>query len=176
MTGHTRDSGMANTGNPHSDAGQPVVYQIRHKGHLGRQWAGWLGGVTITLEDKGDALLTSSAVDQAALSECVRRCPACSFPVPFSTMPPWVQRCRHLFGIEGVRSGWFLRSRRSTAPKAHRIAQACEEKLNRDACTIRRLPARWREAAGVAGLAGPVACFRCYNRHTFTRAFSTGCR
>ncbi len=31
------------------------------------QWSDWLGDVTITLEDKGDTLLTSSVVDQAAL-------------------------------------------------------------------------------------------------------------
>ena len=44
-----------------------MVYQIRIKGHLGSQWADWFGGVTVTLEDNGDTLLTGPVVDQAAL-------------------------------------------------------------------------------------------------------------
>ena len=59
---------MSNTRNPNADLGQPSVYQIQIKGHLRRQWTGWFGDVTITLEDNGDTLLTSSVVDQAALS------------------------------------------------------------------------------------------------------------
>jgi hypothetical protein len=46
---------------------QPVNYQIRIKGHLGRQWTDWFDGLIITLEDNGDTLLTGSVVDQAAL-------------------------------------------------------------------------------------------------------------
>jgi hypothetical protein len=49
------------------DAGQPTVYQIRIKGHLGHQWEDWFGGLTLTLEDNGETLLTGSVVDQAAL-------------------------------------------------------------------------------------------------------------
>ncbi len=49
------------------DPRQPVVYQIRLKGHLGRQWTDWFEGMTITLEDDGDTLLTGPVVDQAAL-------------------------------------------------------------------------------------------------------------
>ena len=44
-----------------------MVYQIRIKGHLGHQWTDWFGGLTITLEDSGDTLLTGPVVDQAAL-------------------------------------------------------------------------------------------------------------
>lgn len=44
-----------------------MVYQIRLKGHLGRQWADWFGGLTITLEDNGETLLTGPVIDQAAL-------------------------------------------------------------------------------------------------------------
>ena len=50
-----------------------MVYQIRIKGHLGRQWAAWFGGLTITLEDNGDTLLTSPVVDQAALYGLLRK-------------------------------------------------------------------------------------------------------
>jgi hypothetical protein len=44
-----------------------MAYQIRVQGHLGRQWTDWFGGLTITLEDNGDTLLTGPVVDQAAL-------------------------------------------------------------------------------------------------------------
>lgn len=44
-----------------------MVYQIRIKGHLGQQWTDWFEGLTITLEDNGDTLITGVLVDQAAL-------------------------------------------------------------------------------------------------------------
>jgi hypothetical protein len=50
-----------------------MVYQIRLKGHLGRQWTDWFGGLTITLEDSGDMLLTGPVVDQAALHGVLRK-------------------------------------------------------------------------------------------------------
>src|SRR5437016_4406220 len=73
MTGHTRDKVMSNEINSEIDPGQPLVYQIRIKGHLGRQWTDWFGGLTITLEDNGDTLLTGSVVDQAALHGLLRK-------------------------------------------------------------------------------------------------------
>ena len=56
-----------------SEKAQPLVYQIRIKGHLGRQWTDWFGGLTITLEDNGDTLLTGSVVDQAAPHGLLRK-------------------------------------------------------------------------------------------------------
>ncbi len=56
-----------------TDHDQPTAYQIRIKGHLGRQWADWFGGLTITLEDNGDTLLTGPVVDQAALHGLLRK-------------------------------------------------------------------------------------------------------
>lgn len=50
-----------------------MVYQIRVKGHLGRQWTDWFGSVTITLEDNGNTLLTGPVVDQAALHGMLRK-------------------------------------------------------------------------------------------------------
>jgi len=58
---------MANKLNFSTESNEAMVYQIRIKGHLDYQWENWFGDVTITLEDKGDTLLTSSVVDQAAL-------------------------------------------------------------------------------------------------------------
>src|SRR5438093_5774384 len=73
MPGHKRERVMSNEINSGSDPGQPLVYQIRIKGHLGRQWTDWFGGLTITLEDNGDTLLTGSVVDQAALHGLLRK-------------------------------------------------------------------------------------------------------
>jgi hypothetical protein len=50
-----------------------MIYQIRIMGHLGPQWAGWFEGLTITLEDNGDTVLTGTVVDQTALHGLLRR-------------------------------------------------------------------------------------------------------
>ena len=50
-----------------------MVYQIRLKGHLGSQWTDWFGGLTITLEEDGDTLLTGPVVDQAALHGLLKK-------------------------------------------------------------------------------------------------------
>lgn len=51
----------------------PMIYQIRIEGHLGSQWTDWFEGLTITLEDNGDTLLTCPVVDQAALHGLLRK-------------------------------------------------------------------------------------------------------
>jgi hypothetical protein len=58
---------MSNHPNYKTDSSQPLVYQIRIKGHLGSQWTDWFEGLTITLEEDGDTLLTGPVTDQAAL-------------------------------------------------------------------------------------------------------------
>ena len=58
---------MSGKFNPETDPSQAMIYQIRLQGHLGRQWTEWFGGLTITLEDNGDTLLTGPVIDQAAL-------------------------------------------------------------------------------------------------------------
>jgi hypothetical protein len=64
---------MSSKLSPKTDPSQPMVYQIRIKGHLGRHWTEWFGDVTITLEDNGETLLTCSVVDQAALHGLLRK-------------------------------------------------------------------------------------------------------
>jgi hypothetical protein len=64
---------MSNEINLEIEKAQPLVYQIRIKGHLGRQWTDWFGGLTITLEDNGETLLTGPVVDQAALHGLLRK-------------------------------------------------------------------------------------------------------
>ncbi len=58
---------------PEIDPDQPVVYQIRLQGHLGRNWTEWFGDVTITLEEGGETLLTCPVKDQAALYGLLRK-------------------------------------------------------------------------------------------------------
>ena len=59
--------------NPAHDADQPSVYQIRIRGHLSPQWADWFEGLTITIEENGDTLLTGTVVDQAALHGLLKK-------------------------------------------------------------------------------------------------------
>ncbi len=73
LTGHNRDRVMSSTFNSEIDPSQPMVYQIRIKGHLGHQWADWFEGLTITPEDNGETLLTGSVVDQAALHGLLKK-------------------------------------------------------------------------------------------------------
>ncbi len=64
---------MSNTLNPTTDPSQPIVYQIRIEGHLGREWADWFEGLAITALDNGDTLFTGPVVDQAALHGVLRK-------------------------------------------------------------------------------------------------------
>jgi hypothetical protein len=80
---------MINTPQPQPDSSQPTVYKIRIKGQLDSQWTDWFEGLTITLDDNGDTLLTGPVIDQAALHRLLKKvrdlgmplisvCPVCS--------------------------------------------------------------------------------------------------
>jgi hypothetical protein len=71
MAIHNRYKVMSNELEP--TPSQPVVYQIRLEGHLGSQWADWFDGLTITLEENGDTLLTGPVIDQAALHGLLKK-------------------------------------------------------------------------------------------------------
>ena len=64
---------MSNKRNPKTSPDQLIVYQIKIKGHLGSQWAGWFENATITLQEDGDTLLTLPVVDQAALHGLLKK-------------------------------------------------------------------------------------------------------
>jgi hypothetical protein len=64
---------MSNKHSSERDEGQSMVYQIRIKGHLGRQWTDWFEGLTITLEENGETLLTGPVTDQAALHGLLKK-------------------------------------------------------------------------------------------------------
>ncbi len=58
---------MSNELDSRIDLDEPMIYQIRLRGHLGPQWAEWFGGLAVTPQEDGDTLLTGPVVDQAAL-------------------------------------------------------------------------------------------------------------
>ena len=72
MSSSLWDRTMPNKRSADHDADQPMVYQIKIKGHLVPQWTDWFEGLTITLED-GNTLLTGPVIDQAALHGLLKK-------------------------------------------------------------------------------------------------------
>ena len=68
----TRHS-MSETHAATEDYDETGLYQIRIQGHLDARWAARFEGLTLTLEDNGDTLLTGPVVDQAALHGLLRK-------------------------------------------------------------------------------------------------------
>lgn len=64
---------MSKQHGPESDTDQPVVYQIRLKGHLSRPRMDWFEGLLITLEENGETLMTGTVIDQAALHGILKK-------------------------------------------------------------------------------------------------------
>ena len=52
---------------------QPLIYLIRIKGHLGRQWTDQFGELSVTAIEDGTTLITGPVVDQAALHGVLRK-------------------------------------------------------------------------------------------------------
>jgi hypothetical protein len=90
---------MSNKRSSKNASSQPMLYQIRITGHLGPQWTDWFEGLSITLEDNGDTLLTGAVVDQAALHGLLKKVRDLGMPLisvgPVKTGPedaPWVKK------------------------------------------------------------------------------------
>jgi len=64
---------MSETDTAPGDPNEPGLYAIRIKGHLDARWATRFEGLTLTLEDNGDTLLTGPVTDQAALHGLLRK-------------------------------------------------------------------------------------------------------
>ena len=80
---------MSHHPDPTTDPSQPVIYQIRIKGHLGAAWADWFEGLTITLAEDGDTLLTGPVIDQAALHGLLKKVRDLGMPLlSISTVEP----------------------------------------------------------------------------------------
>jgi hypothetical protein len=71
---------------------QHQCYEIRLKGYLDDRWAEWFEGLTITLEENGDTLLTGPVVDQAALHGLLKKVRDLCLPLlsvnPVESGPP----------------------------------------------------------------------------------------
>lgn len=64
---------MSNKSSSDDRSSRPMIYVIRIKGHLGRQWMEWFGGFTITPDEDGTTFLIGRVVDQAALHGVLRK-------------------------------------------------------------------------------------------------------
>ena len=80
------------TRHPQLDSNQPVIYQIRIKGHLDHQWTHQFEGLTITLEEDGNTLLSGPVADQAALHGLLKKVRDLGMPLisvsPVEPEPP----------------------------------------------------------------------------------------
>ena len=91
---------MSNKLEPKTNSDQPVIYQIRIKGHLGHQWTDWFEGLTITLEEDGDTLLTGPVIDQAALHGLLKKVRDLGMPlVSVNPVEPGVSNTLPLRGL-----------------------------------------------------------------------------
>jgi hypothetical protein len=64
---------MSNESNSSHEKAEPLIYQIRIKGHLDRKWADWFAGLSITSLENGETLLSGPVLDQAALHGLLRK-------------------------------------------------------------------------------------------------------
>jgi len=49
------------------DTIKPAIYHIRVEGQLDQSWSEWMEGMSITLVENGDTLLSGPVTDQSAL-------------------------------------------------------------------------------------------------------------
>ncbi len=65
---------------------QPQCFEIRLKGYLDARWAERFEGLTITLEEDGNTLLSGPVMDQAALHGLLKK--VCDLGVPLLSVNP----------------------------------------------------------------------------------------
>lgn len=83
---------MINKTGSKTEPGQPTIYQIRIKGQLDSQWTDWFEGLTITLLENGDTLITGRVVDQAVLHGLLKKVRDLGMPlVSVCTVEPGAQ-------------------------------------------------------------------------------------
>jgi len=63
----TSYSAVEKNENAHNSCPEGAWYEIRVKGHLGREWADWFEGLEFKPCEDGQMLLSGRIVDQAAL-------------------------------------------------------------------------------------------------------------
>jgi hypothetical protein len=64
---------MSETPTPRKAHPDPELYEIRVRGHLDARWANQFEGLTITLEEDGNTLLSGPVGDQAALHGLLKK-------------------------------------------------------------------------------------------------------
>ena len=64
---------MSDNHQTQAKSNEAMMYQLRLQGHLGLQWTAWFEGMTITLEDNGDTLITGPVADQSALHGLLKK-------------------------------------------------------------------------------------------------------
>ena len=63
----TSHSAIEGNGNTQSSCPEGECYEIRVRGHLGREWADWFEGLEFKPFEDGQMVLSGRIVDQAAL-------------------------------------------------------------------------------------------------------------
>jgi hypothetical protein len=81
MAGQYRYRDMLNKSDTKTGPDQPMVYEIRVRGHLGPQWTDWFEGLNITPQEDGDTLVSGPVVDQAALHGLLKKVRALGLPL-----------------------------------------------------------------------------------------------
>jgi len=94
---------MSKTYASSEDQPETGLYEIRLKGHLDDRWAEWFEGLTITLEEDGNTLLTGPVVDQAALHGLLKKVRDLGLPlVSVSPVGPGPSTTLPLRGLRGA--------------------------------------------------------------------------
>jgi hypothetical protein len=68
---------------------QQQCFEIRLKGYLDDRWSDWFDGLTITLEEDGNTLLSGLVIDQSALHGLLKKVRDLGIPlISVSTVDP----------------------------------------------------------------------------------------
>ncbi len=73
MTGHNRYKVDVKRTQPKNGSKSTHGLSDQDQGPSGSQWTDWFEGLTITLEENGDTLLTGPVIDQAALHGLLKK-------------------------------------------------------------------------------------------------------
>ena len=58
-----------------------IEYEIRVQGHIGAAWSDWFDGLSVTITDAGETILSGPMADQSALHGVLARLHALNMPL-----------------------------------------------------------------------------------------------